>query len=86
MNSMTVSQNTEIAALVPVSEGEIGGTSVRTVNARDLHAWLGVKSEFRNWIKNRITQFSFEQGVDFASGNFLPGNDADFGYTQQDAA
>lgn len=75
MNDLTVTQNTEIAAIVPVSEGEIGGMLVRTINARDLHAWLDVKSEFRNWIKNRIDQFGFAQDVDFVAGNFLPGSD-----------
>jgi anti-repressor protein len=58
-----------------ISEGQIGGTVVRTVNARDLHASLWVKSEFRNWIKNRISDCDFEQDIDFVAGKFLPGSE-----------
>jgi phage anti-repressor protein len=46
-----------------------------TVDARELHKFLEVKSEFRNWIKNRISDFSFTEGVDFIAGKFLPGSD-----------
>ena len=65
MNATTVAQNTEIAALVPVSEGEIGGTSVRTVNARDLHTWLEVGKKFADWIQDRVEQYGFTQDVDY---------------------
>jgi len=35
---------------------------------------LGVKSEFRNWIKNRIDDFGFTENVDFVTvGKNLPG-------------
>lgn len=61
--------------LIPIKDGRIGAEQRQTVDARDLHAFLDVKSEFRNWIKNRIEQFGFVQGVDFAAGNFLPGSD-----------
>ncbi|MEH3108892.1 MAG: antA/AntB antirepressor family protein [Agrobacterium cavarae] len=50
-----------------VTEGRIGGNLVQTVNARDLHAFLVVKSEFRNWIKNRIDEFGFTENVDYAT-------------------
>ena len=41
--------------LIKVESHLIGGEAgIRTVNARELHGFLGVKSEFRNWIKNRI--------------------------------
>lgn len=62
-------------ALIPITAGTIGGEPIQTVNARDLHAFLEVKSEFRHWIKNRIDDFGFTQDVDFVAGNFLPGSE-----------
>ena len=61
--------------LIPIRRDEINGEVRQTVDARELHAFLGVKSEFRNWIKNRIEQFGFVQGVDFVAGKFLPGSE-----------
>lgn len=46
---------------------KIGGKTIQTVNARDLHEFLGVKSEFRNWIKNRIDDYDFYDGSDFTT-------------------
>lgn len=68
---------TEIVAqpLFNLTTQTINTETVDTVNARELHAFLGVKSEFRNWIKNRIEQFWFVQDTDFIAGNFLPGSD-----------
>lgn len=54
-------------ALIPIQSRELAGTEVQTVDARELHAFLEVKSEFRNWIKNRIDDFGFVEGQDFAT-------------------
>jgi len=40
---------------------------IETVNARDLHGFLGSKQEFTNWIKNRIKKYEFVEGVDYIS-------------------
>ncbi len=59
--------------IINIAAGEIGGASVQTVNARELHAFLEVKSEFRNWIKNRIDDFGFVEKQDFTTvGKSLP--------------
>ena len=65
----------ESSSFPVVFQGEIGGDLVQTVNARDIHVFLEVKSEFRNWIKNRIDDFGFQQDIDFVAGNFLPGSE-----------
>jgi phage anti-repressor protein len=45
----------------------------KLVDARELHSFLEVKSEFRNWIKNRISDYSFAENKDFvAFGKNLP--------------
>lgn len=48
-----------------VSEGRIGGGSVQTVNARDLHAFLQVGKVFGAWINDRIEQYGFTENVDY---------------------
>ena len=55
----------DISQLVPVLSNEIGAETVQTVNARDLHAWLGSGQKFSDWIKHRIEQYEFTQAVDF---------------------
>ena len=55
---------TEIIAL---SAATIGGEQIQTVNARDLHAFLGVKTEFKDWIARRIKDFGFVENTDFCS-------------------
>ena len=37
----------------------------RAVNARELHQFLEVKSDFNNWIKNRISDYGFTENQDF---------------------
>lgn len=50
-----------------VTEGVIGDRKVQTVNARDLHEFLGVDTRFNDWIASRIKEFEFAENVDFVS-------------------
>jgi phage anti-repressor protein len=56
---MTASQ------LVPVVPGAIGNTQCLTIDGRTLHGVLGVRRDFSNWIKARISKYGFVQGQDF---------------------
>jgi len=38
----------------------------QTVNARELHKFLGIGKDFSTWIKNRVKQYDFVLGQDFA--------------------
>ena len=40
---------------------------IETVNARELHAFLEVKTRFNDWIANRISEFGFSENKDFVS-------------------
>ena len=40
---------------------------VETVNARELHTFLGSKRDFSTWIKNRIEKFDFIADLDFTT-------------------
>lgn len=48
-----------------VTTGVIGAAEIPTVNARDLHAFLGVGKMFAHWIKDRIDQYGFVEDRDF---------------------
>ena len=52
---------------IAVISGEIGGAAVMTVNARELHGFLGVGKDFSNWVKDRIHQCCFEEGRDYVT-------------------
>jgi len=51
--------------LVPVFMAEIGGTLRPAVDARALHRFLGVKRDFSAWLKKRMAQYGFVEGLDF---------------------
>ncbi|WP_375640820.1 MULTISPECIES: antA/AntB antirepressor family protein [unclassified Bartonella] len=53
--------------LIKITEQTIDQETVQAVNARELHTFLEVKSEFRNWIKNRIEEYGFLENKDFIS-------------------
>ena len=38
---------------------------VTTVNARIVHEWLGVKTEYAKWIKRRIEKYDFVEHIDY---------------------
>lgn len=50
---------------LPTKARQIGGTTKTTLNARDLHARLGIAARFNDWIIRRISQYGFEAGQDF---------------------
>lgn len=63
--------------IVPIYESE---TKDKLINARELHNALGSKQEFANWIKQRITKYSFEENEDFIRfDNFIKGDKKGYG-------
>lgn len=52
-------------ALIPVNQSQVGDDLVQTVNARELHEFLGVGKVFAAWIQDRIQQYEFVEGVDY---------------------
>lgn len=59
---MTELKNTSFPAVL---EGRIGDSLVQTVNARDLHAYLGANKDFSDWIKYQIETFGFVENSDY---------------------
>jgi phage anti-repressor protein len=58
--------------LITVSMTRIGGESIQTVNARDLHAFLEIGKRFTTWMQDRIDQGGFTEEVDYVTNGFLP--------------
>lgn len=51
--------------LIRIEPSCIGGETIQTCNARDLHAFLKVKARFNDWIRNRVEDFGFQENQDF---------------------
>ncbi|HIB3149088.1 TPA: antA/AntB antirepressor family protein [Haemophilus influenzae] len=45
--------------------GSIQNQSVQLINARELHDFLQSKQHFSDWIKKRISDYGFEENLDF---------------------
>jgi len=57
--------------IIEINNTEIGGNTIQTVNARDLHAFLENKRKFSDWIKQRISQYDFVEGEDYVIHKFV---------------
>jgi len=53
--------------LVPIESTFHDGEIMQWVNARDLHAFLEVKTRFNGWITTRIEEYGFLENQDFMS-------------------
>jgi anti-repressor protein len=51
--------------LINIQQQTMGTEQTRTVNARDLHAFLESGQEFANWVKARIVKYNFIENIDF---------------------
>jgi len=64
MYKLNLKQFKEInKALNPHESGEL----VNAVNARDIHAYLGVGRDFSTWIKQRIKKYDFVENIDYVA-------------------
>lgn len=57
--------------IIPIISGVIGGSETTIVSARALHKALGVGRVFRSWIKGRIEEYGFKEGVDYEVVEYL---------------
>jgi len=66
--------------LIKLGQSDIGGDKIETVNARDLHGFLESRQEFAHWIKARIQQYGFTEGVDFTIDKIIIGKNVKIDY------
>lgn len=55
----------EQTQLIKLAESDIANEHIKTVNAKDLHEFLGVGRDFSTWIKNRIEKYGFVENQDY---------------------
>ncbi|WP_052702166.1 antA/AntB antirepressor family protein [Marinomonas sp. S3726] len=64
-HSHTQVERLNSAEILSLNSHVINEQTCDTVKARDLHIFLGVGRDFATWIKSRVNQYSFEEGLDF---------------------
>ena len=73
------------AELVPFVTSAIGGQTVQTVSARQLHAALEVQTRFNDWIARRIEEYGYQESEDYEittiSTNDLESENEDLDYS-----
>ena len=57
--------------LIKIQTNEVGENCV---SARELHEGLGNKRQFTDWIKQRITRYSFEENIDYIKVSLVSQN------------
>jgi len=50
---------------ISFTERSLGAQTITTINARDLHEFLGVETHFADWITRRIEDYGFIDGTDY---------------------
>lgn len=59
-----------------ISDRSIGAASVKTVDGREVHRFLGARKDYSNWMKDRIKKYGFIENVDYVvSANFGENSD-----------
>ena len=66
--------------LIHIQQATIGGGTVNSVNTRDLHSKLEVKTAYSHWIKRAIDKYGFEYGVDYTTVRIGSGNNSFLDY------
>lgn len=56
-----------MSALINIAQRQVGAVAVETVNARDLHQFLQSRDDFSTWMKLRVDQYGFVEGIDFTT-------------------
>ncbi len=58
--------------IITISKKEINGTEVNSVNAREIHEHLEVKTRFNDWINRAIQKYDFKENVDYSKMSKSP--------------
>lgn len=52
--------------LIQITKNTINGAEINSVNAREIHEYLKVKTKFADWIKRAIEKYDFVENKDFS--------------------
>ena len=54
-------------SLIQITKNTIGDAEINSVNAREIHSYLEVKTRFNDWINRAIVKYDFKENIDFYS-------------------
>ena len=63
-------------SLIQITKSIINNTEFNSVNAREIHKYLEVKTKFADWIKRAIEKYDFIENIDYSI--LSNGNSKDF--------
>lgn len=66
MNIKKRHKGTKMKNLISITKSEIGTEEVNSVNARNIHEYLEVKTHLSTWIKRAIEKYDFKENIDFS--------------------
>lgn len=66
--------------LITISKTTINGSEINSVNSREIHSELEVKTPYSNWIKRAIEKYGFEENQDFTINKIVIRNNAQLDY------
>lgn len=67
-------------SLIQITKNTINGAEINSVNAREIHKYLEVKTKFADWIKRAIDKYDFIENQDYAILKNGNGNNAYIDY------
>ena len=67
-------------SLIQITKNMINGAEINSVNAREIHKYLEVKTKFADWIKRAIDKYDFIENQDYAILKNGNGNNAYIDY------
>lgn len=66
--------------LIKIESNVIGNGAVNSVNSRDIHSSLWVKTPYSMWIQRAIEKYGFEENTDFTINKFVIGKATQIDY------
>jgi len=70
--------------LITIQSAAIGTDAIPTCSARDLHEFLQVQTQFKDWIARRIEEYEFEESRDFCCSNLSGKKEGSGGHNRKD--
>lgn len=66
--------------LIKIEKTLINGAEINSVNARNIHEYLEIKTPFSMWIKRAIEKYDFLENEDFTTHKFVNGKATQIDY------
>lgn len=60
-------------SLIQITKNMINGIEINSINAREIHEYLEIKTPFSMWIKRAIEKYDFLENEDFTTHKFVNG-------------